>query len=110
MYRFRNRLKCINYNEDYYFDRIGVLDENDIASKYKHINKINEVINIINDSPINSKPDLAIICMHFSNEFVKRYPEHDNFRKALKNKLKILINEYTDKRDKSILQEYYDNL
>lgn len=108
MYNFRER-GFINYNEDDYFDRICVFDE--ISSKNDLMDRIKNIIVKLEECPQSSKPDFAMICMNLCNEFATRYREHANFRKALKNKLKILSREPLMKEeDRIILQEYFDQL
>lgn len=105
--KLRKKLKKLNYNEDQYFNNIGVFDTKNL-NKYELINCILDIISYINFTcPIELKADYFITCADLSFEFVDRFPYYSKFNNVFLEKLEeMLHNPYMTDEHKSSIRFY----
>lgn len=107
IYRFRER-RLIHYNEDDYFDSIGVFDNEVISTKINLMQRIMDSLQFVNDCDFELKPSYAMMCIHLGMEFVKRFPEHENFTNAITIKIFDMLNcPCLSNHNRDILENYY---
>lgn len=103
----RKRTDTIDYNEDNYFNNIGVFET-------RRLNKI-EIVECIMDHivyinsrcPVELKPDYFMMCADLSFEFVMRFPEHKKFNIVFLQKLQeMYTNHLMNAKQKTCINSY----
>lgn len=106
--KLRQRKKTINYNEDYYYDRLGVFDINYMENKYDLLDCIFSMIDYINSQcPKEHKSDYFMMCADLCYKFVVRFPMYKKFNRVFLGKLvEMLDNPFMDEKQKRSIHYY----
>lgn len=107
-YSFRKRKNTVYYNEDHYFDTLGVFEEDILSSKTRLMDRLQDAIVQVHTCHTDLKPIYVMACIHLANALVQRYEiTNRRFHKVLKQKMQDLVREPTiSKRDRSLLSDY----
>ena len=106
--KLRPRNKVIHYNEDSYYDSLGVFDIDCIEDKHDLIECILRMIDYIHSGcPMEQKADYFMMCADLCYKFVRRFPMYKNFKHVFLNKLmEMLVNPYMNDKQKKSIQYY----
>lgn len=107
----RQRKIQINYNEDHYYDRLGVF-ETQYLNKYQLIDCILDMISYIHsDCPNEQKAEYFMMCADLSYEFVVRFPIYKKFKHVFLQKMaEMLDNPFLDEKMKNSIRYYIDEI
>lgn len=107
----------INYNEDKYFDDLGIeeikMPKVDVKSseyKSKLIGKIREKMSVVDIVPSDVKPIIIISTIDLGMEYIRNIGDSENFRLCVKNKINEFRNEKQMSKYKKKLNKYYNEL
>ena len=106
-YFLRERDFTIDYNDDNYFDMLGV--SGDVSyTKSQLIKKISQRMHIINKCNDNDNKSYQIMmCFRLGNEFVRRFPQYENFKNVLMNKMNdFLMEPVFNEKHKKMIRHY----
>lgn len=117
MYNLR-KTKRINYNEDAYYETIGISEEAPIKSinphKERHknmlIEKIRNKIRIANMVSDEVKPIFIMATIDLGMEYVRKIGDSENFRLRVKEKIDEMRYEEKMMEYKTKLHKYYNEL
>jgi hypothetical protein len=118
MYNLRPR-KAINYDENSYFDSIGVkemmikrIDKKAYSEKYKLqlIMTLRHNLALAHNAPINIRHFYAIECIENGMEYIRKIGDSENFKLAVKNKIQEFKDEPKILCFKNKLEKYLDEL
>ena len=111
MVSLRQRKDKIDYNEDLYYNRLGIFETQSL-NKYQLIDCILDMITYINsECPKEQKADYFMMCADLSYEFVVRFPMYKKFNRVFLQKLvEMLDNPFFDDRMRNSIHYYIDNI
>lgn len=104
----RQRNKVISYNEDSYYEGLGVFDIDEAEDKEAMVDCIFRIIDYINsECPMGHKSDYFMMCADLCYKFVVRFPIYNKFNRVfLKKLVEMLDNPFMKKKQKQIIQDY----
>lgn len=103
-------LSCINYNEDDYFNKVGVFDDQGL-NKHDLIDCILHIINYTHHIPNTLKADYFMLCFDFCHQFVIKFPNHKNFNCVFLQKLhEGLTSPIMNEKQKSSIRFYIEKI
>lgn len=110
MMKLRPRNESINYNEDSYYDCLGVFDIDCIEKKYDLIDCIFRLIDYIHSKcPDEHKSDYFMMCADLCYKFVVRFPMYKKFNQVfLKKLMEMFHNPFMNEKMKNSIHGYID--
>lgn len=110
--KLRSRNKAINYNEDFYYDCLGVFDIDHIEDKHDLIDCIFRLIDYINSKcSIEQKADYFMMCADLCYQFVVKFPMNNKFNRVFLTKLmEMLNNPFMNSRMKNSIHGYIEDV
>lgn len=110
--KLRPRKKTINYNEDSYYDRLGVFDIDRFKDKHDLIDCILDMIHYIDSGcPIEQKAEYFMMCADLCYRFVIQFPVYKKFHQVFLQKLQeMLDNPFLNDSHKTTIQNYIEKL
>lgn len=107
----RQRKTPIDYNEDRYYDRLGVF-ETQFLNKHQLIDRILDMISYIHsDCPKEQKAEYFMMCADLCFEFVVRFPMYKKFNHVFLQKMvEMLKNPFLDEKKKNSIRYYIDEI
>jgi hypothetical protein len=107
MMKLRKRVDAIDYNDDNYFNSIGVFDTHRLNKNELVECIMNHIDYIYSRCPAKLRPEYFMVCADLSFEFVMRFPEHKNFNIVFIKKLQeMLDNPLLDTKQHSSINYY----
>ena len=122
MYRRYNlrTTKRINYNEDAYYESIGIREEKDLSFDKQNayvayiknmlIEKIRNKIRITNMVSDELKPMFIMATIDLGMEYIRKIGDSENFRLRMKEKINEMRYEEKMMEYKTKLHKYYNEL
>jgi len=106
--KLRQRKNHINYNEDFYYDGLGVFDIDEVEDKHNLIDCIFRIIDYINSKcPMGQKSDYFMMCADLCYKFVVLFPIYKKFNWVfLKKLLEMMDNPLMNEKQKQCIQGY----
>lgn len=93
------------YNEDHYFDTLGVLEDEETQSML--MERLQDAIVRVHNCSNDRKPTEVMACIHLANSLVRQYRLTERFRTVLVEKMETLMREETlSPRDRSLIEDY----
>lgn len=105
--------KAMNYDENKYYDDLGIKEEKknvnvfDECYKQSLIKKIREKMLASENVPIDMKGIVINQILTLSMEYIRNIGDSENFRLTVKNKINEMIKEKKMARYKKKLNKYY---
>lgn len=120
MYNLRPRNVIINYDEDAYFDSIGVeemivhnkFDNQVEKEKYKLrlISSLRMFLHAAYNAPDTIRHIYAMECITASMEYIRNIGDSENFKQVIKNKIQEFMKEPKMATYKNKLKKYFTEL
>lgn len=114
-YNLRPR-KMINYDENAYFDRMGIkepIEKVEIKTSFTKnelIINIRNALHMVEISPQVHKPYFAMKAFELTMIFIRMYEDYPRLREVLQNKMNEIKNEKQMSKYKAILNKYCNEL
>ena len=119
MYNLRPRNVIINYDENAYFDSIGV-EEVTIKNVDKKTYSDNDKLRLIcalrynlalaHDAPIKFRRFYAMECIETGMEYIRKIGDSENLKLVIKNKIQEFKDDSRMSFFKNKLEKYFDEL
>jgi len=119
MYNLRPRNVIINYDENAYFDSIGVeeitiknVDKHNYNEKYKLrlILSLRDNLALAHNAPIKYRRFYAMECIETGMEYIRKIGDSEHFKLVIKNKIQEFKDDSRMLFFKDKLQKYFDEL
>lgn len=118
MYNLRPRRAMINYDEDAYFNSIGVKEmpmktkivKTTEDDKINLMIKLRHLLNVADSAPINVKPFCIMETIQAAMEYIQKVGDSEKFKHVLKNKINEFMNEPKMVKYSNKLTNYYYEL